>query len=208
MAQPFWGGASAEGENFSLDPWDVVFIGGDPLPGICEVKGIAQLEVDKKKAKGSHGSTITVTGYLPSPFEVTVTVWTEDQKDFLEAWITKFWINPQKEPPKPKGQPQVSLALDHPACAMLGIDTCIVLGISMLEDGSFEGSKVIRIKLMDGRVTEKKNVTKTAEGSRNNVPIDKALQEKQKSAVPPKPSAERADLGPKGPRPKPASGSD
>lgn len=242
--QPFWGGASAEGPTFSEDPFDVVFIGGDPLPGVCEVKGIAQLEIDKKKVKGTNGHTITVTGFQPGPFEVTVTVWTSEQDEFLQAWLDKFWIGPQKDRPKTTkrvrtgttqveiatgsdGKPitqtvptfanvsvkgktknsQVTLDISHPRLAKIGITTCVVQGVSIPEPGSFDGSEVIKIKLIDGRANEKKDVTKTAKGSRVNVASDPRVSE-QKSAVPPKPSGERADLGPKGPRPKPASGSD
>jgi hypothetical protein len=203
---PFWGNAAHVGSNFAEDPWDVVFIGGDPLPGICEVKGIAQLEVDKKKAKGTNGSTITVSGYQPGPFEVSVTVWTSDQWDFLQAWIDKFWIEQQAVRPSKTTVPPVAFDIDHPGCALLGIRTCVIEGISMPEAGSSEGTKVVRIKLYDGRVNEKKTVTKTAKGSRVNV--EQVRSQQGLNDVPEKPSAERADLGPTGPRAKPASGSD
>lgn len=203
---PFWGNAAHVGSNFSDDPWDVVFIGGDPLPGICEVKGIAQLEVDKKKAKGANGSTITVSGYQPGPFEVSVTVWTSDQWDFLQAWIDKFWIEQQAARPLKTKIPPVAFDIDHPGCALLGIRTCVIEGISMPEAGSAEGTKTVKIKLYDGRVNEKKTVTKTAKGSRVNV--EQVRSQQGLDDVPEKPSAERADLGPSGPRPKPATGSD
>lgn len=208
---PFWGGGAPEGSTFSPEPWDIVFIGGDPLPGICEVKGIAQLEIDKKKAKGSNGSTITVTGYQPGPFEVAVTVWTPAQWDFLQDWIDKFWIAPQKAAataslPKGKKPPPVALDIAHPACDAVGIVSCIVQGISMPESGGGEGMKVVRIKLFDGRVNEKKSVTKTAKGSANNVKLAKELRPAAKTDTPAPPSTERADLGPKGPRAAPASG--
>lgn len=228
---PFWGGGSPEGPTFSPDPWDIVFIGGDPLPGICEVKGIAQLEVDKKKAKGSNGVTLTVTGYQPGPFEVSVRVWTPAQWDFLQDWIDKFWVAPQKARPatvtrkvrsgsNPDGtpkfvnqtvknkDPQVTLDIDHPACSALGITTCVVQGIAMPEAGTAEGEKVVKIKLIDGRANEKKTVTKTAKGSSNDAKLTKELRPKEKEGVPPKPSQERADLGPAGPRAAAAGGSD
>lgn len=225
----FWGNAAAEGPTFAPHPWDIVFI-GDPLPGICEVKGIAQLELDKKKQKGTNGLTLTVTGYQPSPFEVAVLLWTQEQWEFMQAWIDKFWITPQKERPqftttkKRTGSnkdgtpiftsvttknraPQVAVDISHPALAAIGIASCTVQGISIPEAASAEGTKTIKIKVVENRPSEKKTVVKTARAS-VNVPLDRALRPKEKSGTPEKPSADRANLGPNGPKTPPASGSD
>lgn len=204
---PFWGGVSPQGSTFSGDPWDVVFIGGDPLPGICEISGIAQLEVDKKKAKGRNGVTLTVTGYQPGPFEVKCSVWTQAQWDFLQAWLDKFWIEQQKQNPVGGRTPQVAMAIDHPACSVVGITTAIIQGVSMPEAASAEGVKVVKIKMIDGRASEKKTVVKTARGSATNAKLAKPVTF-GKADVPPAPSTERADLGPTGPRAAAAGGSD
>lgn len=229
-AVAFWGNGSHIGKLFSGDPWDTVVIGGMKLPGLCEVRGLAQLELDKKKPKGSNGVTLTVTGYEPGPFEITCTVWTSEQWDWLQDWINKFWALPRKSRPttvekkvrtgsNPDGSPkiskvssknkasQVALQIEHPALAVLGISSCVVQAVSIPEPGSFEGSKVVKIKVVE-HVLPNGTVTKTAKGTANNVALAKELRPKEKGEAPLMPSKERADLGPKGPRPAPAGGSD
>lgn len=227
---PFWGGASAEGPTFAEDPWDIVFIGGDPLPGLCEVKAMAALEVDKKKTKGSNGVTITIQGLQPQPFEVTVRVWTQDQWDFLQAWIDKFWNEPVNAPPPftkkkvktgtdangapqfrevrtPTRKPQVKLEISHPSLSAIGITTCVLLGVPTLDDGSEVGVKICRIRFFDGRLSDKKNATKTAKGA-IAVTVHEDVRNTSKASTPAKPSTDRTNLGPKGPKPTPGGGSD
>lgn len=221
MSAAFWGNAAHEGPTFALDPWDLVTI-GDPLPGVCEVKGIAQLELDKKKQKGTNGLTLTVTGYQPSPFEVSVVTWTEEQKEFLEAWIEKWWLTPRRERPqfvatkKKDGTtvrtknraPMVAVDIDHPALQMLGIISCTIQGISIPEAGPFEGSKIIKIKVVEHVAPDGKNVVKTAKGSATNVRLATRLQPKAKAETPEPPSSDRKQLGPDGPPSAAAGGSD
>ncbi|HSS39711.1 MAG TPA: hypothetical protein VLT58_13170, partial [Polyangia bacterium] len=102
--------------------------------------------------------------------------------------------------------PQVAIDISHPSTDTLGITSCVLQGISIPESASAEGVKVIKIKAIESRATGK-TVTKTAKGSSNNVALAKELRPKALADVPNKPSTERADLGPKGPRPKPGSGS-
>ena len=228
---PFWGNAAHIGPAFSDDPWDQVVL-GDPLPGVCEVRGIAQLELDKKKQKGTNGLTLTVTGYQPSPFEVSVVLTTEEQWDFMQAWIDKFWLAPQKQRPQfttskkrtgsnedgsPKfttvrvknRAPQVAVDISHPALDALGIVSCVIQGVSIVENGPSEGTKVIKIKVVEHRASERTDATKTAKASTGgNAPLARELRPKEKNATPERPSADRANLGPGGPKTPPASGSD
>lgn len=225
---PFWGNASHIGDTFSDDPQDIVFLGGDPLPGICEVKGIAQLELDKKKTKGTNGVRLTVTGYQPGPFEVSVKYWTQAQDEFLQAWIEKFWIAPRKARPEfttakkrtgsnPDGSPQfttisvknrapsVAISISHPDLDTLGITSCVVQGISIPElNGDF---KTVKIKVVE-HVEPTKTATKSAKATASDIPLAARLGTKAKGDIPDKPSATRADLGPKGLRTPAASGSD
>lgn len=206
----FWGNASHVGPTYAVDPWDLVVIGGVKLPGLCDVKGIAQLEVDKKKAKGTNKLTLTVTGYQPGPFEVSCTIWTADQWAAFRKWSQDFWIAQRKaRPPSTKANkknPPVALTISHPALSAIGIYSCIVQGLSIPESASVEGAKVIKIKCLEHYPGDDATVTKTAKGSSG--PIVHEDVRKTKTDVPAKPSTERADLGPKGPRSKPGGGSD
>lgn len=231
MAADFWGNDAHIGAVFSSDPWDLVIIGGAKLPGIAKVKGIAQLELDKKKTKGTNGVRLTVTGYQPGPFEVSVSIWTDEQWNVMQDWISEFWIEPRKARPEfttttkrtgvnPDGTPkfakvttknrapQVAVDISHPALEAIGIVSCVIQGISIPEDEGSNGDiKVVKIKLVESVEPTGKTITKSNKGSSNNVPLATRLQGK-KSDTPPKPSTVRADLGPNGPRPAPAQGSD
>ena len=227
----FWGNASHIGATFADDPWDIVELGGDPLPGICEVKGLAQLELDKKKQKGTNGLTLTVTGYQPGPFEITCTVWTQEQWEFLLAWIQKFWIQPQlaraefsevnkrtssTEDGKPiykkvkvkNRAPQVALDVRHPALEAIGIMACTIQGISMPESTSAEGFKMVRIKVVEHKPSGKVTVVKTAKGSSSgNVATDDRIPElEEKNKTPEKPSKNMDGFDTDGPDDEPGGG--
>jgi hypothetical protein len=226
----FWGNDAHIGPTFALDAWDLVYLGGDPLPGICDIKGLAQLELDKKKTKGTNGVRLTVTGYQPGPFEVSVKIWTADQWDFMQAWIDTFWIGPRKARPefttskKKTGTdpvthaaifrdvttknraPQVAISITNPRTELLGITSCVVQGVSIPEDSDGGDVKVIKIKLVE-HVEPTGKATKSARNSAN-APLAKRLVQKRKDNVPAKPSSDRTDLGPKGVRTPPGGGSD
>lgn len=228
----FWGNAANEGPTFSSDPWDKVYLGGTALPGICEVKGLAQLELDKKKQKGTNGLTLTVTGYQPGPFEVVCTVWTQAQWEYLLGWIDLYWLTPQaarpqftktkkrtgsdektgksifKEVTTKNRQPQVAIDIQHPAVAAIGITSCTIQGVSIPESASADGVKAIHIKVVENRPSEAKTITKTArDSSAGNLTADPHWTGKaEKNRTPQLPSQVRSDLGPNGAAPKPGGG--
>jgi hypothetical protein len=70
----------------------------------------------------------------------------------------------------------------------------VVLGVSVLEKGSVEGSKVIKIKCVEYVPTEAKAKTKTAKGSAN-VPIAPELKTARNQAGEP---PDKTDIHPLG----------
>jgi hypothetical protein len=197
------------GEVYSSNEWDVVFFDGVPLPGLCDVKGIAELKVDNKKAQGADGSTITITGYNPGPFEVTCKVWTPEQFETLQEAIDRVWNIPRRPLPHDTRAALAKrlkkpITIGHPKVTQLEIDYCIVRGISFLEEDSVYGVKVLRFKCQEWRLGGK-NVTATPKKAPSRV-AEYASGHEPKSAAPPRPSANAKNLAPGGPPTPPASG--
>lgn len=174
-------------------PHDTVKFAGIRLPGICEVKGIAQLQVDNKKGKGLDGSTITITGYQPGPFEVSCKTWTDPQWDVLQAAIADLWTAPTK---KSKLQ-SVAVDVVHPWLQLLKIKSCAIVGVSLPEPGPEVGTKIVRFKCIENVPSKKKKV-KTAKGSSVGRVQQYASGEAPKNAAPTKPSANKKNLAPAG----------
>jgi hypothetical protein len=222
------------GETVSDDPWDTVELDGKKMPGVCEVKGLAQLEVDQKKGKGRNGAALTISGYLPGPFEIVCTVWTPDQWTHLQRILDDVWNDPPKKSVQKTttkvtqvgqnadGTPinttstvkvavpskeRVSFSVRHPALQALKITACIVQGVTFPEPGSVVGTRVVRFKCIEFRKPDPKPATKTANAPAPPVVPKIRNQDQPLNFTPLKPSAEPTKLGPKGVPAAPASGS-
>lgn len=173
MGLPFWDPVAtvAEGPLISEDEWDVVSIAGWPLPGVCRVKGLPTLAFDKKKAGGVDGATVTVNGYLPGPIDIECMIWTDPQWQYFQEIAKDIWRKPNK---KSKAA-ELAVAISHPATDLWNINSVVVLGVSVPEDGPLVGSKIIKIKAVEYVPTVNKSKTKTAVGSRTTVPLAKEL---------------------------------
>lgn len=169
MGLPFWDPVPqvATGLTFAQDPWDIVILGGSYLPGICRVDGLPTLAVDKKKAGGVDGATITVNGYLPGPIDIVCTMWTGPQWDHFQVISPRIWRKPNKGKTKAS---ELAISVSHPALDLWGISSVVVLGVSVPQDGPIVGSKVVKIKCIEFvPVTGQR--TQTAKGVRVNVQI-------------------------------------
>lgn len=162
-----------EGPDYASNAWDTVKVGGVPLPGICSVKGLPTLAFEKKKAGGVDGAAITVNGYLPGPIDIECRMWTPSQwRLFQNEVAPKIWTRPNSGKVNP-----ATLAKDvvHPAFAVWGIRSVVVLGVSVIEPAGEPGIRVIKIKCVEYVPTVDKPKTKTAKGS-TNVPTDRHFQ--------------------------------
>lgn len=193
MAIPFWDPVSgtAEGPDYAPDPWDTAFVGGVQLPGICSVKGTPTLAFDKKKANGVDGATITVNGYLPGAVDLECLLWTDSQWQIMQAIAPKLWRKPNK---KTKIK-ELALSVSHPGLALWDINAAVLLGVSVPERGSIEGSKVIRFKCVEYVPTEAKSKTKTAKAAAV-VPIAPQLNPARNQAGD---APHKTDINPGGP---------
>ena len=163
---PFWGlndagFSSNEGPLYAVDPWDTFWIGTSQMPGECRLEPgtVAAIEINKKKGKGLHGARITITGYDPREFSVSVQIATQEQWNALQDIVDLYWTIPGKT----QNLSQISLSIYHPGLAFLKIYSAVLASISPPTDGKIEGTKVVMFKFQEApNVTVKKNVTKSA----------------------------------------------
>jgi hypothetical protein len=194
MEIPFWdpNPNTAEGPTYALDVWDTAFVGGVQLPGVCSVKGTPTLAFDKKKAGGVDGATITINGYLPGAVDLECLIWTAAQWAVMEEIAPKLWRKPNKK----TSIKELALSISHPGFALWGISAAVVLGVSVPERGSIDGSKVIKFKCVEYVPTEAKSKTKTAKAA-GVVPL--APQLNQPAANEAGPPPHKTDIHPGGP---------
>ncbi len=157
-------------QTFSDHPWDVAFISGLRLPGICEVlDGLTQIGIDNKNPDGKDGSTLTLKGYRPGPFEISCVTWTRAQDDELQEIEDFVWRRPQKK----AKVASVAMEVYHPALERRGIATGALIGITFPRPGPFEGSKVVHFKFIENVPPGPKRQTKS---STPGVTVAKPLQ--------------------------------
>jgi hypothetical protein len=166
---PFWGSDSGveDGELYSSHPWDIVYLAGRPLPGLCEVKptGVASLEVDKKKGKGISGARLTIVGYDPKTFDISCEIMTAEQWEVIQDIIEALWTVPKKKV-RLAGE---GLTVHHPSLQAVKIFTAVIVGITPAVKGSAEGSKVVTFHMQES-VLPTKSAVKTVKKS-EQVPL-------------------------------------
>ena len=164
---PFWGDGSEEDADpaapYSSHPWDIAVLGGLRLPGICDYKptGVAGIEIDKKKTKGSHGAKITILGYDPRTFDITCEVWTAAQWKVVQDVVRHLWKGATATA---ADEANASISVYYPGLRLVGIGTAIIAGVTPPVKGSFESSRIIAFHMHE-RVTSKGSVTKSPTGS-------------------------------------------
>ena len=159
---PFWGlndkGQTPNEEpTFFQDPWDTFYINNDQLPGYCEVqnKDVAQVEVEKKKGKGSSGAKITILGYEPGSFDVVCRIVTPSQWSAFQDIRRKYWAGPAKAA-KP---PQATVGVSHPDLNSLNVTQAVIIGFPLAEKSDVEGAKNFRIRFHEeSKKVPKKNI--------------------------------------------------
>jgi hypothetical protein len=202
---PFWDPTTAvdndgaemlngTGPLYSSNPWDIVFIGGQPLPGICKVHGLPTLAFDKKKSGGVDGAVITVNGYIPGPIEVEVVIWTQEQWETFIAIAPSLWRKPGK---KTKAK-DIAQTISHPGLDTWGINAVVIIGVSVPENGPIPQSKLIKFKCVEF-VAQVPRATKTAKAPTFT---EDPRQPKAKGLEAPS----TTDTGPKGPKKSPVPG--
>lgn len=84
MTIPHW----ASDDKDSL--WDFLMLGGRFWPGLWKVDCSKSRAVDKAKAAGVDGYTLTNKGYAGAPFKATGRLWTSEQIQELQTILPDF----------------------------------------------------------------------------------------------------------------------
>lgn len=182
----------------SNNSWDVAFLDGDPLPGLCDVKGLAQLRVDTSGAKGSNGANLKILGYLPGPFELLVKTWTPGQEEILQDFIDRVWNQPRLDK-SPTAALKKARPISHPKLARYNIAYCVIQGVTLPEPGPEAGTMVTRFKCNEARPPGKKNTARTVKASGVTRVKQYASGNEPHNGAPVAPSKNPKNLAPDGP---------
>ncbi len=132
------------------NPWQIVQVDGDALPGLCDVKEVEQkLTVQNNKKSGGDGGRPTIKGRENPEFTVEMEIHAPFQ------WIAWQQLKPSLnvvEKPTERDEHYV----EHPLLAASGITWCIIIGLKhhKPEPG---GPMKVQIKLLG--CSEKKGAT-------------------------------------------------
>ena len=159
--QPFWDLENYDkddnllgisGDLFSSNPWDVVKINGTPLPGLWTASATPSLQLDVQKPNGFDGAALVQKGYVPAGITITGQIWTPDQWAHFQELIPTFWRAPNKwainDVKKQAAQivgAQLSVSIDYPGLAPLGIGSMVIYQLSPPEDTDQKGVKQIKM---------------------------------------------------------------
>lgn len=116
----FW---KIPGEALSF--WDQMYLGDRVWPGAWTVQIEKGRSVDKPKANGKDGYSLANKGYTGAPFKATGRIWTEEQQNNLESFISKY--DPEFS--------KIAEPLDiyHPICELLLLSQVFISKITMTQ---------------------------------------------------------------------------
>jgi hypothetical protein len=216
--QPFWSPYPEAFEAWAkeLGAWDVVLLGGKPLPGKAAIKGASQLRIEVQKVNGRDGGTIIERGYTPGEFDIDLLMWTAEQWASWQVMLPSIYRRAGKldanDSKKKPGAAEVlaiekrALSITHPATASMNIFSAVIQSVAMPADGPVSGTKVVVIKCLEYVPAAKfKGKDKIREGAGvDGGPITPPVKDPKGET--PDPAANPSDAGPPGGRPTPQQG--
>lgn len=166
---PFWDPFGEYAELFvhqsHWSAWDVVILGGQPLPGVGSVKGSAVQRVEVQKVNGRDGGALIERGYTPGQLDIDLLVWLPEQWVELQRLMpiiyprsAKLDVKAASAKKKQSAAAQAieieaaerrSLSIEHPGAAYLQIKTVIVEQVALPVDGPVPLSKIFTFKCIE-----------------------------------------------------------
>lgn len=133
---PFWVNYTNESDE---DAWGTCALGELWLPGICKVT-IPKLErdIDKKKAKGKSGGTMTDNGYKPTGCTIEMKLWTKEHHALWLQILPK--INPRRE-----GATKDPFEVRYPSVQEAGLGPMFVAALDLGKPPSAKSGRIITI---------------------------------------------------------------
>jgi hypothetical protein len=176
------------GPLYSENPWDLVYLNGKKVPGICSVECESIQQIDQKKPPKHDGAILTPQGFLPSPIRLSVMIWTEEQWTAFIKLFRKIWRKPLKSSSKDdaihaladiykisiKDAESLLIAIDviHPSFQMHSITKVLLRRISHPKDGPVPQSKVIEIEGIQFMDPTKKTAPSKVRARSSDIPVD------------------------------------
>lgn len=120
--------------------WDRLVLDGEALPGVWSVEGECEFELDKKKSKGKDGASVSNQGYVPA--EIVLHGEIHNRKEWSEMQPVLRALHPRK-----KGGSKNPIKVEHPALAVMGIDTVFMRSIKPPEIS--DGKLTLRIGVVE-----------------------------------------------------------
>ncbi len=132
-------------EQGGPNPWDVVYLDGKRVPGLCELTGPdPSLRIDTKKPPGFDGADLTPLGIQPTVLDLKIKFWTGGQWELVQDFIERVWRKPLKDfrgsPAARKTQPIYTI--DHPMLVPYGITQVVITACGLPKDA--DGTKQIK----------------------------------------------------------------
>jgi hypothetical protein len=165
VSAPFWAASEEgfEGPLYAANPWEIVELAGEKLPGLCRVTAPqSKYRLDTQSTNGVDGGEIVLRGYEPGALGFDCTVWTPAQWERLQAVIKKLWEKPGKivgttsskqTAAQTKTEAQLAekraLGIVHPALQLLGITRVVIESIVPPEPGPAPQSMVVTFRLQE-----------------------------------------------------------
>jgi hypothetical protein len=188
--------ADAQAYGDLRDPWDIVILAGQKLPGIAVVKGRGiEHQIDVKKSPGKAGATITDLGSDLGRIEIHLSMWTLDQ------WAYFKRIRPLIQPEKPDGK-LMPVDVQHPGINAIGVSSLYVKRVGPAQTGNGRhggdrGITTIEIECLQYAPPSTANVTHTPKSSRAlETHLSGNFQTSDGRTITVKPSQDPAMIGP------------
>lgn len=153
---PFWDSIDAYVQTIEPGPWSRCKLGKHQLPGVVKVTGQGpERKLDIKDAPAKKGAKITVKGWSPAAFTITMVIWTPEH---LKAW------REIRADIKAKDGSSDPLDIADPVTEDAGVRSVILKRPSLIENGPVRGSKKITLEVVEW-AAEPKSTGSTTPGT-------------------------------------------
>jgi hypothetical protein len=158
------------------DLWDEVQLGGDRLPGICEVDPEIGRKIDARKGAGADGANVVDKGFDLGKFTITVVLWKEAHHAAWETLLPKIL-------PRRRVTDRQALEVVNPSVNQLGINAVYVTKVSGLRKGSVKGTRTATITCIEYAppTGKKKSRTRRPDMVITQGDIDQAEQQNERN---------------------------
>ncbi len=167
---PFWDVVDASGVApgytgplTSSNPWDVVVLRGQALPGIWDVAGRLVRKVDPKRKPGANGENPTVHGQDAAPIELRGEIWTAQQWAEMVKQLRVLWPPPGRSSVHDRATPAkgpTPFDAYHPKLALFYIASLLIVEIEAPKRNAKGGVDLV-IKCKEYRPSKGKSVSVT-----------------------------------------------